>query len=108
MIEESEDEAELAAFACAGLQRVAALPNVAECHAGSNAVKRGSASEARIAEAQRWWRCAAEERFRRAIAMIDAQARRIVTLAQHAMRKTSADSELASVVMVSSPFGLSK
>src|SRR5580658_4329860 len=96
---------ELAAFSCAGLHRAAALPSVAECQAGSSSARKGSASEARIAAAHTWCR-KAEERWRRATAVIQAQARRMVALAQQAIKKVSAGSELASVLMVSSPFGL--
>src|SRR5256714_536364 len=99
------EELELAAFSCTGLHRVAALPSVAECHAGSSSARNGSASEARIAAAHTWCRKAEEPRCR-AITVIHAQARRMVALAQHAIKKVSAGSELASVLMVSSPFSL--
>ena len=59
MLEGIVCEMELPAFACAGLQKVAALPSVAECHAGSSIAKKGSASEARMAAVQTWWRSAA-------------------------------------------------
>jgi hypothetical protein len=100
-----EGEEVVEAFARAGLQRETALPRVEECHAGSNSMKMGSASVARIAAAQRLWRRAAEECRRRTMAIAHTQARKIVDLAKHAVRNASASSKFAIALIASPPFG---
>jgi hypothetical protein len=53
MTEGIASEPELVVLAPAGIQRVAALPRVTERHVGRSSEKKGRASEARMAAAQR-------------------------------------------------------
>jgi hypothetical protein len=98
---------EEAVLARALFQSTTAPPSFAECQAGSSSVKRGSASVARIAIVHTWCRNAEEQR-RRAIAVLHAHAKSRATLTLVAARSADAVSKLANMLMVSSPFCLSR